>query len=94
MSEDLTPDWEPLVSKKLSELREIAAEHQQRNPEESIGFDPGSDPVTREAVFRLIEENMDETLAKHGDTLDPKEIARVKREFREEVEKHRESGQS
>ena len=90
MADEATPDNEKLIAERLDELRQSAREHEQMNPGQNIGFDPGDDPATRDAVLRLIGENIDQVFARNPDkTVDPEELKRFKQEFRRKAENMR-----
>jgi hypothetical protein len=87
MTDQFDPDErERLITEKQRELRQALDVYKTATPGtcEHFAFDVGEDPISKEAVFSLIEENACEKLSQWGIT-DSDQLNRMMAQFREQA---------
>ena len=85
-----TPEFsrheEERIQQKKEEFQNAVEELKKQHTSGGFGIDPGNDPIAREAMIRLMEQNIEQALASHsGQALAPDETQRIRAEVREQV---------
>jgi hypothetical protein len=85
-------DEEERIQQKQEEFENAIEEHRKRHPSGisgpsgTLGINPGSDPIAREAMIRLMQKDLEQGLASHtGQTLDADALEKIRAEVREHV---------
>jgi hypothetical protein len=85
-------DEEERIRQKQDEFQNVIEEHKKRHPSGTSGLsgtlaiNPGSDPIAREAMIRLMEKDIEQAVASHtGQTLDGEALQNIRAEVREKI---------
>jgi hypothetical protein len=89
---NFSSDEEERIRQKQEEFQNAVEEQKKRHPSGmsglsgSPGINPGSDPIAREAIIRLMEKNIEQALESHtGQALDPEALQKIRADVREHV---------